>query len=58
MGITKNMMDLLEQLAELAARVSNEVWEDERTRGILDTCDQLVDIIEKNCHEEITEENK
>lgn len=46
MGITENMMELLEQLAELADRVSDEVWENERTKDILDACDRLVNMID------------
>ena len=47
--ITKEMKELLQRLADLAAQVSDEVYDDDNengTMGILRTCDQLLEKID------------
>ena len=46
--VTKEMRELLERLADLAAQASDEVYDDDDadgTAGILNMCDQLVEKI-------------
>lgn len=47
--ITEEMKELLQRLADLAAQVSDEVYDDDNengTMGILRTCDQLLEKID------------
>lgn len=39
--VTKEMKDLLKRLEDLCYQVSEEVFENEETKEILDTCDKL-----------------
>lgn len=47
--ITEEMKELLQRLADLAAQVSDEVYDDDNengTMGILKICDQLLEKID------------
>lgn len=44
--ITAEMKEMLEQIAVLCNKASDEIFENEETKPILDGCDNLADMIE------------
>lgn len=41
------MKELFKKIAELCSQASEEVYEDDKTKEILNTCDKLQDLIDR-----------